>query len=105
VQRDGETPSRQAAWTWTAAITNTIRAEDNSRPVFSGMHSLLPDRHAAWTMQDQSELADLLTTHPYPYFTPYCDQDPANTIRTILHSTAESRFWYRRCPPGGGAGT
>ena len=44
-------------------------------------------------MQDQGELTDLLTTHPYPYFTPHCDQDPVNTIRTILHSTSESRFY------------
>ena len=88
-----QVPSRQAAWTWTAAITNTIRSEDPTRPIVSGMHSLIPDRHAHWTMQDQAELTDLLTTHPYPYFTPHCDQDPANTIRTILHSTAESRFY------------
>lgn len=88
-----EVPSRQAAWAWTAAITGTIRSEDPSRPVVSGMHSLLPDRAARWTMQDQAELTDLLTTHPYPYFTPHCDQDPANTLRTILHSTAESRFY------------
>jgi hypothetical protein len=57
------------------------------------MHSLAPGRAAHWTMQDQAELTDVLTTHPYPYFTPHCDQDPANTIRTILHSTAESRFY------------
>ena len=86
-------PSREAAWAWTAAITNTIRAEDQTRPVVSGMHSLLPERKASWTMQDQGELTDLLTTHPYPIFTPHCDQDPVNTLRTILHSTAESRFY------------
>lgn len=86
-------PSRQAAWAWTAAITNTIRTADPSRPVVSGMHSLAPDRSAAWTMQDQGELTDLLTTHPYPYFTPHCDQDPVDTLRTLLHSTAESRFY------------
>jgi hypothetical protein len=88
-----EVPSRQAAWAWTAAITGAIRTEDPSRLVVSGMHSLLPDRDAHWTMQDQAELTDLLTTHPYPYFTPHCDLDPANTLRTILHSTAESRFY------------
>jgi endo-1,4-beta-mannosidase len=88
-----QAPSRQAAWAWTAAITGAIRAADPSRPVVSGMHSLLPDRRAPWTMQDQAELTDLLTTHPYPYFTPHCDQDPVNTIRTLLHSTAESRFY------------
>lgn len=86
-------PSRAAAWAWTAAITNAIRVEDSTRPVVSGMHSLTPGRGDHWTMQDQGELTDLLTTHPYPYFTPHCDQDPANTIRTILHSTAESRFY------------
>ncbi len=85
--------SREEAWAWTSAITNAIRSEDSSRPIVSGMHSLLPARNAHWTMQDQGELTDLLTTHPYPYFTPHCDQDPINTIRTILHSTAESRFY------------
>ncbi len=86
-------PNHQSAWIWTNAITSAIRLEDQSRPVVSGMHSLAPGRKAIWTMQDQAELTDLLTTHPYPYFTPHCDQDPANTIRTILHSTAESRFY------------
>jgi hypothetical protein len=86
-------PSRAAAWVWTSAITNAIRVEDSSRPVVSGMHSLEPSRRSAWTMQDQAELTDLLTTHPYPIFTPHCDQDPVDTIRTILHSTAEGRFY------------
>jgi hypothetical protein len=86
-------PSREAAWAWSSAITNTIRVEDPTRPVVSGMHSLSPARSAEWTMQDQGELTDLLTTHPYPYFTPHCDQDPINSLRTILHSTAESRFY------------
>ncbi len=85
--------SREAAWAWTSAITNAIRVEDPSRPVVSGMHGLLPGRSADWTMQDQGELTDLLTTHPYPYFTPHTDQDPVNSLRTLLHSTAESRFY------------
>jgi hypothetical protein len=86
-------PNRQAAWLWASTITNAIRVEDASRPVVSGMHSLLPSKTAHWTVQDQAEITDLLTTHPYPYFTPHCDQDPVNTMRTILHSTAESRFY------------
>ena len=85
--------TREEAWVWTASLVNAIRAEDRSRPVVSGMHSLTPARGAAWTIQDQGALTDLLTTHPYPYFTPHCDQDPVNTIRTLLHATAESR-WY-----------
>jgi hypothetical protein len=88
-----DVPSRAAAFSWTAAVTAAIRAEDAARPVVSGMHSLSPALKSAWTMQDQGELTDLLTTHPYPYFTPHCDQDPVNTIRSILHSTSESRFY------------
>ena len=87
---DGVT--RAHAWTWTAAIVNAIRSEDASRPVVSGMHSLL-NVGSMWTPADQGELTDLLTTHPYPIFTPHCDQDPINTIRTLLHATAESRAY------------
>jgi hypothetical protein len=83
--------TREQAFVWAASITHAIRAADPERPVVSGMHSLTPE--GAWTMQDQGELTDLLTTHPYPPFTPHCGQDPVNTIRGILHGTAESRFY------------
>ena len=81
----------EAAWAWTAAIVNAIRAVDATRPVVSGMHSLTPT--GEWRMQDQGELTDVLTTHPYPVFTPHCNQDPINTIRTQLHATAESCYY------------
>ncbi|MFN2285000.1 MAG: beta-mannanase [Anaerolineae bacterium] len=84
-------PHHQAAWMWTATIVNTIRAIDHERPIVSGMHSLTPT--GDWRMQDQGELTDVLTTHPYPVFTPHCNQDPVNTIRTQLHATAESLFY------------
>ena len=83
----------QAAYVWTASITNAIKAEDKTRPVVSGMHSLTSDCKANWRIQDQAELTDLLTTHPYPFWTPYTNQDPANTIRTIMLSSAETRFY------------
>ncbi len=85
--------SQEQAWTWTFSITHAIRGADPTRPVISGMHSLLPSPAAAWTISDQAELNDILTTHPYPLFTPYCDLDPINTIRTILHGSAESRIY------------
>ena len=84
--------SREEAWAWTSAIAGAIRLEDRTRPVISGMHSL----NAAggpWTIQDQAELTDMLTTHPYPLFTPHCDHDPIATIRSLLHGAAESRFY------------
>jgi hypothetical protein len=83
----------EVAYVWTASLTNAIKAEDQSRPIVSGMHSLSPDNKASWRMQDQGELCDLLTTHPYPFWTPHTNQDPANTIRTIMHSAAETRFY------------
>jgi hypothetical protein len=87
-------PSAEAAWAWTAAISNAIRAEDATRPVVSGMHSLdEPDENGPWRIVHQSELTDVLTTHPYPYFTPHCDQEPINTLRNGLHATAQTR-WY-----------
>jgi hypothetical protein len=85
--------NREQAWVWTAAIVDAIRTQDATRPVVSGMHSLLPGPEASWRIQDQGELTDVLTTHPYLYFTPYCDQDPVNSLRSELHSTAESRLY------------
>ncbi len=76
------------AYCWTALIGNTIRAEDPTRPVLSGMHGLLPN--GAWTPADQGELMDILCTHPYPIFTPHCHTDPINEMKSVLHSTAQS---------------
>ena len=87
--------SREAAWAWTAFVTQTIRTADASRPVISGMHSLLPtpELSSGWTIQDQAEHTDLLTTHPYPMWSRHTAQDPLDTIRTTLHATAETRMY------------
>ncbi len=82
---------RDDAWHWTASLAHAIKAADPVRPLVSGMHSLRP--RGVWRMQDQAELLDILTTHPYPYWVPYCDHDPVNTIRPLLHATAESLFY------------
>ena len=87
----GAAPSAASAWCWTNAIAGAIRRNDTSRPIVSGMHSLSP--RGTWRMQDQGELTDVLTTHPYPAFTPFCNQDPICEIRNTLHATAESRYY------------
>ncbi|HEY3549175.1 MAG TPA: cellulase family glycosylhydrolase [Propionicimonas sp.] len=85
---------RDEAFTWTATIADAVRSVDPSRPVASGMHSLaVAADKASWTIQDQAESCDLLTTHPYPLFTPYCALDPIDEIRNGLHATAESRLY------------
>ena len=89
-----EVPTHAAAAAWTAAISSAIRSEDPTRPIVSGMHSLdEPDENGPWRIADQSEWTDVLTTHPYPIFTPHCDQDPVDTFRPLLHATAQTR-WY-----------
>lgn len=82
--------SREESWLWTASIANAIRAEDTTRPIISGMHSLQVNPQEPWAIRDQGELVDLLTTHPYPPFTPHCNQEPVNTMRPLLHAVAET---------------
>lgn len=82
--------TKEQAWLWAAAMANTIRAADPERPIISGMHSLNADPRKSWAIRDQGELTDVLTTHPYPLFTPHCNREPMNTLRPILHGTAET---------------
>jgi hypothetical protein len=92
----GAAPTRNAVYLWTAAITNAIRAADATRPVISGIHSIATPTCSvpnSWTIDDQGDLTDLLTTHPYPYWTRHTRNDPINTFRTSLHATAETRFY------------
>ncbi len=89
----GKAPTDAAAWLWSNAIASAIRMEDRSRPVVSGMHSLQCDSRAPWRIVDQGELMDILTTHPYPWFTPHCEIDQVNTLRNAFHATAESRLY------------
>jgi hypothetical protein len=85
--------TREEAWLWTSSIVSAIRAVDKDRPIVSGMHSLSPQPNEPWSIFDQGELTDALTTHPYPIFTPHADCDPINTIRSCLHATAETRLY------------
>jgi len=87
----GEAPSRSAFYCWMAAISMAIRVEDDTRPVVSGMHGVRIEGKA--TPRDQGELTDVLTTHPYPLFTPHCDTDPINRMKSALHAAAESRYY------------
>jgi endo-1,4-beta-mannosidase len=91
-----EVPSPEAAWNWVSSITNAIKSVDSARPVVSGMHSLKTEGN--WTIQDQGEILDILTTHPYPSPTYNSNQDPMNTIRIGLHASAQSLLY---CGVGG----
>lgn len=83
--------SRFEAASWTAMISNAIRAEDNTRPVVSGMHGLSVED--GWTIKDQAEFTDILTTHPYPFWCKHTRIDETLSKRTTLHPTAEGKFY------------
>jgi endo-1,4-beta-mannosidase len=91
----GKVESAAAAYAWTSAIVGAIREKDSSRPVISGMHGFTPDGRPEkpWRPQDQGELCDILTTHPYPLWTPHCNVDAVNTFRSVSHATAETLFY------------
>ncbi len=84
-------PSRETAYTWTAMISGAIKAEDPTRKVISGMHGLRPT--GAWTIADQGELTDVLTTHPYPYWVEHARKDKTISFRTLMHAPAESEMY------------
>ncbi len=88
----GPLKSREEAYLWTSTIASAVRAADPARPFVSGMHSLQVNP-GVWTIEDQGELTDVLTTHPYPLFTPHCELDPIDEMRNGLHATAESRLY------------
>ena len=83
--------NREAAHNWTLTISNCIRACDNTRPIVSGMHNL--DIEGTWTIEAQADGSDILTTHPYPYWTAHCRMDTYSSIRTLLHATCETKLY------------
>ena len=86
-----KTDSRETAANWTAIISNSIRAYDNTRPIISGMHGLTQE--GIWSVYDQGEFTDVLTTHPYPVFVPHCRTDKIMSQRTLLHATCETKYY------------
>ncbi len=80
-------------WVWMNAIASAIRLEDVTRPMVSGMHSLSTDRKARCPIRLNAELTDVLTVHPYPFFTPGCSAGPFNAMRNELHPSAEALLY------------
>lgn len=86
--------NRNAAANWTGIISHTIRAYDSERPIVSGMHSLdINDYGRKWTINDQAEFCDILTTHPYPFFVEHVYKDKMSSFRTLMHATSETKYY------------
>ncbi len=86
-----EVKSSAEAYCWQATISMAIRMEDPNRKIVSGMHGMRLEN--AWPPAEQGELLDVTATHPYPLFTPHCDTDPLNCMKSALHAAAESRYY------------
>lgn len=84
---------RIGAANWTSTITNAIRAEDNTRPIVSGMHSLEVERNKPWRIEDQGMFTDILTTHPYAFWSEHTRIDKNLSLRTTMHATAQTKLY------------
>ena len=94
----GQVKSEAQAWNWTWMLTSAIRLADPSRPVSSGMHSLMAGADAefdapAWPCRQQGELCDLLTAHPCPHTTSKAPArlDRHTSVRLAFQATIEIR--------------
>lgn len=89
----GHTSSRYEAYMWTNTVRSAISLEDPGRPVYSGMHGLESEEGTTWTIEDQGELTDMLTCHPYPSPTVGGDVTPANRLRCTMIPTAQLAYY------------
>ena len=80
-------------WAWMHHISSEIRLCDPSRPVVSGMHSCTTKARGYTNLRHQGELVDILTTHPYPLWTPGCNVEPFDTIRNGCHAACETALY------------
>ncbi len=87
----GAVSSRFEAMHWTATVSNAIRAADPTRPIVSGMHGL--DITGNWTIRDQAQFTDMLTTHPYPFWCEHTHIDETCSLRTTMHPTAQTKYY------------
>ncbi len=83
--------TRDEAYVWSKALTMAVKEIDSTRPMLSGMHGIFPRN--AFDVRDQGEITDMLTTHPYPLFTPNCNTDSMITMKSALHAAGESLMY------------
>ena len=88
--------TRFDAYVWTSTVVDAIRSEDPTRKIASGMHSLhslTEDPERKWFLQDQGELTDILTTHPYPSPTVLGNNEPYTRLKVTFIPTAQTLYY------------
>ena len=76
---------------WMMSITNAIRLADNTRPVYSGMYGV--DLQGKFNQRMVGRYVDMVTTHPYPSFVPYCSTEDVLQMRASLHAACENSYY------------
>lgn len=76
---------------WLRTITNTIRLADPTRPVYAGLHCT--SSKGKWNLSTLGKIFDMATPHPYPPFTPYCDNEKLTSMRASMHAAAENSYY------------
>jgi len=89
----GDIKNEFDAYVWTNTVADSIRCEDNSRPISSGMHSLQSGGDLGWQIETQGELCDLMPTHPYPSPTVGGDVEPYTRLGMTYLPTAQSLYY------------
>lgn len=88
---EGEKTKGDEYYVWLSTIVNTIKSIDNTRPVIAGLHGLSIDGFIS--PSDIGEICDVMTVHPYPAYVPHCFTDSLNSMKSRLHSAAESTYY------------
>ena len=57
--------TREQAWLWINAMTDAIKAEDETHEVISGIHTPFTPNESKWVIDDIAECCDYLAVHPY----------------------------------------
>ncbi len=73
-------------------MKNTIRAADEKRlAVMNDMHPLRSE--GAATLYQRKGIFDFATVHPYTWFTPYCQNEPIDSARGLMHALSEAKAY------------
>ena len=76
---------------WLRTITTTIRLADPTRPVYAGLHCTASK--GKWGLGTLGKIFDMVTPHPYPAFTPYCDKEKITAMRASMHAAIENSYY------------
>lgn len=76
---------------WQTMMRNAIKAADPFHPVLNDMHPLRS--YGTHTVAKRRDIFDLATIHPYAYFTPYCLNEPIDSMRGLLQATCETAVY------------